>query len=172
MSNAVLIAILVLFLVALFGSIAMLLVALLSGQLQRTRPGRTASQYRRAPSLLTSAEGQFYLALKQAVGPMAIIQCKVRLADVLLAADGDIRAFRQVSQKHVDFVLCDFRNFQPLVGIELDDRSHARPDRMRRDAFIDAAYASAGLPLVHIPVQAHYDPAQLLRLLQPHLHSR
>ena len=105
-----------------------------SGQL-----GSPASLYRAAPSLLTPTESQFYTALSEAVGPMAVIQCKVRLADLLLTAPRDLAAFRRVSQKHVDFVLCDRATLRPCVAVELDDHSHDRTDRMRRDDFVDRA---------------------------------
>ncbi len=135
-------------------------------------PPQTSSSdlpYHAAPSLLTPTESQFYAALQEAIGPMAVIQCKVRLADLLLTAPHDLAAFRRVSQKHVDFVLCDRATLRPFVAVELDDRSHERGDRMRRDAFVDRAYAQAGLPLVHLPVQEQYSAAQLLGELQQFL---
>jgi hypothetical protein len=49
----------------------------------------------------------------------------------------------------------------PLVGIELDDRSHEAEDRQARDAFVDRVFASASLPLLHVPVQKGYDLAEL-----------
>ncbi len=36
---------------------------------------------------------------------------------------------------------------RPLVGIELDDASHRRARRQRRDRFVDEVFAAAGLPL-------------------------
>lgn len=130
-----------------------------------------SSKYERAKSLLTPTEAHFYQTLRSTVGPMAVIQCKVRLADLLLAPRHDITAFRRVSQKHVDFVLCEQLTLRPLVAVELDDRSHDRPDRQRRDQFVDSAYQSAGLPIVHIPVEKEYNPARLLETITPYLHS-
>ncbi len=133
------------------------------------QPSSPALSYRAAPSLLTPTESQFYAALVEAVGPMAVIQCKVRLADLLLTAPHDLAAFRRVSQKHVDFVLCDRATLRPRVAVELDDHTHQREDRRRRDDFVDRAYAQAGLPLVHLPVQERYSAAQLLGELQQFL---
>ena len=45
--------------------------------------------------------------------------------------------------------------------VELDDRSHLRPDRIARDKFVDAALAEAGIPILHYPVRAEYSPAEI-----------
>ena len=39
----------------------------------------------------------------------------------------------RIHAKHIDFVLCDPGNLQPILCIELDDPSHNRPDRIERD---------------------------------------
>jgi len=122
--------------------------------------------YHAAASLLTPTEAHFYQTLRQAVGPMAVIQCKVRLADILVAPEHDFSAFRRVSQKHVDFILCERSTLRPLIAIELDDRSHDLADRKARDSFVDAAYASAHFPLIHVPVQPEYNSAEVLASLQ------
>jgi len=133
-------------------------------------PGDTpALPYRAAPSLLTPTEAAFHAVLRQAVGPQAVIQCKVRLADILHTQRGDMAAFRRVSQKHVDFVLCQPESLKSLLAVELDDRSHDRPDRQDRDRFVDQAYKQAGLAVLHVPVRHEYDPAAVLALVQPHL---
>ena len=49
----------------------------------------------------------------------------------------------------------------PLAGIELDDRSHEEEERQERDALVDDVFAGAGLPLLHVPAQKTYDPADL-----------
>ena len=128
----------------------------------------SGSPYRATPSLLTPAEERFYRCLRRAVGPQTVICIKPRLADVLLPTDGNVHAFRRVSQKHVDFLLCHPSTLRPLVAVELDDRSHNWPDRERRDRFVDSAFAGAGLPLLHVPVQTEYDAAQLLAAVQPY----
>lgn len=129
----------------------------------------TSPNYKAAHSLLTATEARFYESLYIAVGPVAAIQCKVRLADILLSERGDLAAFRKVSQKHVDFLLCHQTTLKPILAIELDDRSHDRPDRIARDQFVDAAYKSAGIRVLHIPVQSEYHTGSLLAALQPYL---
>ena len=45
---------------------------------------------------------------------------------------------------------------RPLVGMELDDRSHQRADRKERDEFVNEVFKAAGLPLLHVPARRGY----------------
>jgi very-short-patch-repair endonuclease len=75
---------------------------------------------------------------------------------------GSYLAFHnKVDRKSVDFVLFDRSTISPVLALELDDASHDREDRQERDAFVDRVLAKAGLPLLHVRVQAAYDPKQL-----------
>ena len=40
--------------------------------------------------------------------------------------------------------------------MELDDKSHDRPDRQERDAFLDAAMEKAGLPIIRFAAKKGY----------------
>jgi very-short-patch-repair endonuclease len=90
----------------------------------------------------------------------------VRLADIVGVKSGAERgerqgAFNRISRKHVDFLLVRADDLAPLAGIELDDKSHEEEERQARDALVDEVFASAGLPLLHVPVQKAYDAADL-----------
>lgn len=92
--------------------------------------------------------------LCQAANHHYAIFAKVGLDDLLTVRRGPLKylAYRnQISQKHVDFILCSPDDLTPLLVIELDDSSHARLGRRERDAFVDAALAAAGLPILHVP---------------------
>jgi len=113
----------------------------------------TSLPYRQRDDFLSPAELSFYRALSAAVGNRAHICPKVNLADIFFVVKPNENqgARGRISQKHVDFLLCDSQSMKPLVGIELDDSSHARADRQERDALVDAVFAVAALPLVRIP---------------------
>ena len=126
--------------------------------------------YERLPSVLTSPEQQFYKALAYAVQGRVIILAKVRIADILKVRRGIPRKsfwrhFSQISQKHIDFILIDPQSFDTLCLIELDDKSHARFDRMERDRFVNQIMAKAGLPLHRFPVRRRYDRTEILQAL-------
>lgn len=122
---------------------------------------------------LSAAENSFYQVLRTAVGEQALICPKVNLGDLFYVSTGDHRKNRalanRVDRKHVDFLLCDPKTVLPVLGIELDDKSHERPDRKTRDELVDSVFAAAGLPLVRIPVRMRYSVKDVAELVRPHL---
>lgn len=133
-------------------------------------PSPITLPYRVRDDFLSPAELRFYLALKLAVADWALVCPKVALGDLFFAAVRDPSQQRsltnKIDRKHVDFLLCDPTTMRPLAGIELDDKSHERPDRRARDAFVEGVFASAQLPLVRVPVRASYVPGELAHLLR------
>ena len=117
--------------------------------------------YRLNSKFLTPAEVEFFHVL-QLARPQGTVLCpKVNLQDLFWVPPNDYTARNRIDRKHVDFVLADDLSLQPLCGIELDDRSHQRPDRRERDRFVEAVFAATGLPLVRVPLRADYDPDKL-----------
>lgn len=81
---------------------------------------------------------------------------KVRISDILTPdvnkwekGSGWHWLFSQISQKHVDFVIVD-KQFNMVCAVELNDPSHQRPDRQKRDEFVVQAFANANVPLLMI----------------------
>ena len=103
-------------------------------------------------SLLTPTEAKFHACLDSLSQGRCRIQIKPRLADVFQHAKGDRAGFAMISQKHVDFLICRNDDWTPMLGIELDDDSHRRKDRRFRDMFVNALFASTGVPLLRIHV--------------------
>lgn len=143
-------------------------VVLILAQQKRAGGGASAFGYRRKPYLLSKAERSFYGVLTQAVGDKALIFSKVRVADVLAPQKGLNRsnwqqAFNKISAKHVDFLLCDPHDCAVKLAIELDDASHGSAKRQKRDAFLERACESAGLPLMRIRAARGYGVAEIGR---------
>ena len=117
--------------------------------------------------LLTSNELEFYQVLYPIVCRHGwLLLMKIRLADIMAVRKGteDYMAyFNKIKAKHTDFVFCNPETLEILAGLELDDPSHDRPERMERDVFVDNAYAAAGIPLIHVwnPI----DPEELENIL-------
>ncbi len=141
-------------------------------------------RYAGRPALLTAAERRFYEVLRAALeadglAQQAVVCCQVRLADLVEVAGEKTgspswwRAYRRVSQKHVDFVLCDRESFAIRCVIELQDRSHVTDRRRRaRDEEVRGVLGQAGIPLLEIPVQARYDQIDLMLALRRILDSQ
>lgn len=127
--------------------------------------------YRLRDDFLSPAEMQFHGALSAAVGDRARVCPKVGLGDLFfVVVPSESQAYRnKIDRKHVDFLLCDPVSMRPLLGIELDDRSHQRADRQARDMFVNEVFRVANLPLWHVPVQASYDVAGLAAIVGPFL---
>ncbi|MGR5328526.1 DUF2726 domain-containing protein [Photobacterium damselae] len=126
-------------------------------------------KYRKQEALLTPAELNFYHALKQTIPENCVLSMKVRVADVLKVerdqANSDNKAwfaaFRKISQKHFDFVVCKSEDMSYVCAIELNDRSHQRKERIERDEFLRSACNTAKLPLIEIIAAKSYDVDEL-----------
>jgi hypothetical protein len=122
---------------------------------------------------LSPAEHSFLMVLRSAVENLVLVHAKVNLADLFYVRSNDPSKYRiytnKIDRKHVDFLLCDPKTVRPIVGIELDDKSHQRSDRQSRDDFVENVFAAANLPLIRIPVRNSYSMSQLVSQLQPYL---
>lgn len=122
---------------------------------------------------LSPAEQAFFDILRQAVGNRAVLNAKVALNDIFYVNKDDYSRYRiytnKIDRKHVDFLLCDPVTMQPVVGIELDDRSHQREDRQERDHFVDGVFSAGDLPLLHMPVRRAYVSSEIEEKLAPFL---
>jgi hypothetical protein len=58
---------------------------------------------------------------------------------------------------------------KPVFGVELDDSSHQRNQRVERDEFIESVCEVAGLPLLRFPAQRDYDPREISSHISPFL---
>ena len=150
---------------ALLAGAALFVVILLLWVLRRER-----LHYEKV-ALFTSAEKKFLNVLDQAVGSEFRIYGKVRIADTILpkrtlSRKNWNRHFFQISSKHFDYVLCDKRSMDPVCVIELNDRSHQRRERIKRDQLVEKACRSANLPLIWIPVQKDYESREIRHLIK------
>ena len=114
------------------------------------------------PSLLTPTEITFYHSLQAATSYH--IAPQVRLADLLtLDPDSPTRqaSLNRVQSKSIDFVLCDSNTMQPLLAIELDDKTHRQDHRKRRDDFVNRLFHYVGLPILRFPANQIGDDVAL-----------
>ena len=124
-------------------------------------------------SLLTRPEGQFYRSLLRACGQTYQAMPKVRLWDfIYLANDPPERKqhLSRLSCRHVDFLLCEPLSLRPLLVIELDDRSHTKPEAIAADRYKDELFAAAGLPLLRFD-HANYAAGVIRRRIEEALDS-
>jgi predicted RNA-binding Zn-ribbon protein involved in translation (DUF1610 family) len=129
--------------------------------------------YHQVDEFISPAELNFFFNLKTVIGDSAQIFSKVKLSDLFFAKTGDFGKNRsytnKIDRKHVDFLLCDSKTLKPIIGIELDDKSHQRADRQERDDFVNHVFKAAKLPLLHISVQRSYSQSELKSQLSAYL---
>lgn len=119
-----------------------------------------ATQYVRVRSILTKNEAYFYQLLLDIGYRHIVIVTKVRLADIFKVegrqySKGWRTHFNRIAMKHVDFLIID-QNGTPIVGIELDDSTHQRPDRQASDQFKDSIFRACQIPLERFSLHFNY----------------
>lgn len=121
-------------------------------------------RYTRKQFFLTRAEHECYDALIAAVGNKYHVFAQVHLPTIL---DNKVKgqdwraALAHINRKSVDFVLCDKAYISPKLAIELDDKSHERPDRQERDREVERILGDAGVPLLRLENKGRFDPQEL-----------
>lgn len=114
---------------------------------------------------LSYAEYIFYKVLFQAVDGKAVICPKVSLQDIFFVTGGDqskrTAYLNKINRKHVDFLVCSVVNMKPICGVELDDSSHVRTDRIERDEFVDKVFKTAGLPILRFKAKRSYSVEEI-----------
>ena len=132
--------------------------------------------YHLVDEFISAAELNFFFNLKTAIGDSAQIFSKVKLSDLFYAKTGDFGKNRtytnKIDRKHVDFLLCDPKTLKPILGIELDDKSHQRADRQERDDFVNHVFEATKLPLMHVSVQRSYSQSELKSKLSAYLSGK
>lgn len=128
---------------------------------------KTKLPYYKQETLLTPTELRFYKAFAPLLNSNIGVAFKVRLGDIITCSDKDwARGYGpRISAKHVDFALYDKTTTKILGCIELDDSSHQRRDRKRRDKFFNSAFQISDVPLLRIEVRGAYNPKDLKKLL-------
>ncbi|MGQ7245670.1 DUF2726 domain-containing protein [Salinicola sp. V024] len=111
--------------------------------------------------LLTESEQILFKVLQHKYGDTHYVFCQVRVVDVIQPNTALYKErsrewmalFRQVSQWHFDFVICDNDSMGVVRVIELDDKTHSWKDRRKRDDLLNRCCHQAGLLLERLSVK-------------------
>lgn len=109
---------------------------------------------------LSPSELSFYKILRLVMPNEFVIFTKVALKDIFFVTEKDRSRqstyMNKISKKHVDFLVCKAETMKPVCGIELDDTSHERQDRLIRDRFVNQVFQNAQLPLIRYTNKRSY----------------
>ena len=123
--------------------------------------------YRLREHFLTTPEVVLFRALKQMAGEHYVIYAKVALNDIffIVRPNENVHYFNKLFRKHVDFLLCHPQSLRPQIGVELV-RPIPNSGTRSIDQFMEDLFLTAGLPLVQIPSNDHYDIPEIVSLFQ------
>ena len=106
--------------------------------------------------LLSKNEYWFYKNLKEIADKYGYaILAKIRFAD-LVEVNGEagkseyMKYFGKIKAKHIDFILCKKENLYPELLIELNDNSHKKEDRIKRDEFVKKIADKVGYKMIFV----------------------
>jgi hypothetical protein len=127
--------------------------------------------YKPAGPLFTAAEKKFLRVLDSVARDCdARVFGKVRVADVItpkrsLFKKLENRRLYEIANKHFDFVVCDRISLEIICCVELDDSSHLRPDRVKRDKLLNRVMSEAGVVLLRVSTSSMYNKDRLQSLI-------
>ena len=100
--------------------------------------------------LLTKNEYYFFKKLKDITDEKNLqILAKIRLADLVEVNQGTKdwnKYFNRIKSKHIDFAIAD--NMKIIALIELDDSSHEKDNRVKRDDFVNNVLSTSGYTII------------------------
>lgn len=142
-------------------------------RVETTSPRKLSNyRYSRKRYIMTSAENNLFRLLKELLGDKYEVLPQVHISTFIDHKVGrqDYRAALSVVQrKSVDYLICTREYCNPLLAIELDDKTHQTTERVRRDALVKEIFADAGMPLLRIKWQSSYNAQELQQTLALYL---
>lgn len=113
-----------------------------------------SSLYEKKTYLLTHNELKFYKLLKSITDKNNLnLFSQVALYEIIKSKN--IKYFNKIKSKTIDFVITDV-NCKIKLCIELDDPTHIKENRQKRDKFVDNLFKELNIKLIRIPVQSYY----------------
>lgn len=118
-----------------------------------------SSLYEKKTYLLTQNELKFYKLLKSITDKNNLnLFSQVALYEIIKSKN--IKYFNKIKSKTIDFVITDV-NCKIKLCIELDDTTHIKENRQKRDEFVDNLFKELNIKLIRIPVQSYYNLNEL-----------
>lgn len=124
-------------------------------------------KYTRKDYLLTQTELKFYKLLKNITDELNLVICpQVTLYQIV--QNKNFKDFNKIQNKSIDFVIVE-PNLKIKLCIELDDYTHQKSKRVKRDEFINKLFNDLGIKLLRIPVQNFYNIEELTQKIKESL---
>ncbi len=125
--------------------------------------------YRKKKYLLTKSESYFFDVLQRVMGDSFRIFPQIHLSSILehrIKGQGWDGAFSHINGKSVDYVLCNKEDYTIVCAIELDDITHNREDRKKRDEEVESIFQQARLPLVRFARKKEFTDEEVKKKIE------
>lgn len=152
---------------ALIGLFAGILLITLLAALIAKNTGKLGSFNYRSKAPMTAVERKLYYTIREALKhENVIILAQVNMTGFIQCDRKNWKAFNRICRKSIDFLICD-REAAPLVAIELQDKTHDKPDRKKSDQTKAEVLETAHMPLVLFWTTSFPDVATVRKTLEP-----
>lgn len=126
-----------------------------------------SEKYVKKDFLLTQTELKFYRLLKQITDELNLVVCP-QVALYQVVQNKNFKDFNKIQNKSIDFVIAE-PNLKIKLCIELDDYTHRREKRIKRDEFLNKLFNDLEIKLLRIPVQNYYNLEELKKKIEESL---
>lgn len=135
--------------------------------IQCTKNINYSEKYVKKDYLLTQTELKFYRLLKQITDELNLVVCP-QVALYQVVQNKNFKDFNKIQNKSIDFVIVE-PNLKIKLCIELDDYTHRREKRIKRDEFLNKLFNDLEIKLLRIPVQNYYNLEELKKKIEESL---
>lgn len=101
--------------------------------------------YELKDSLVTETEMEYLECIKEVLPKGCQVQAQANLASFITRTDG--ARFQNELFRNVDFIILDL-DYRPLAAIEINDKTHLREERKKRDRKVADICEEAGIPII------------------------
>ena len=121
----------------------------------KRKEGFSPANYELRQTLMTSNERIFFEKLRRVIGDKYDIYPQVNMDKIFkIKYLGSRTAFKSakwaIDRMSIDFLVTKRESQSPYIGIELDDSTHYREDRVNRDDKVNGLFRENGIELMRI----------------------
>ena len=110
---------------------------------------------------LNSAENNFLYNFQSILPGEYVVYPKVSMQQLIVPFN-NLNFYNAVKDRVIDYVVFMKKNMQPVVIIDLHDRSGVQKSIEEDDKYLGMALRNVGLPIVDYEIRQEYEPAELL----------
>ena len=107
--------------------------------------------------IMTETEKNFYIELKKITDSLNMsIFPQIDLERLIKVKDNNYSYRNRIKSRSIDFTIVNNNNYNVVCCIELDDKTHNKKSRIKRDEFINELFKNVNINLIRVKV-GNYD---------------